>query len=297
VAIGLRALRAASLVLGAPPPGLGQHTLARRIYARTLARTPPAEPVVQRMHGGARFELHLSDRVQGEAFLTRRYEPALVDLIQSRLPASDAVVFDAGAHVGLVAIQLATLRRGRGDSIHAFEPCRANVARLRRNLELNPGLSVQLHEVAVGDREAEVTLATAPHGSDLAGTRVVTDAGLDDGPGGRTERAPMITLDGFTEQIGIDRIDVLKLDVEGSEIRALEGAASLMSGQRIGCVVCELNDVYLERQGLRRGDVAARFASWGYREAPVPPVGAQRLRVGRPARVVVDMAFEPGASR
>jgi FkbM family methyltransferase len=181
--------------------------------------------------------------------------------------------------------------------IHALEPATDNFARLSRNLELNPGLDVGLHRVAVGDREGEVELISAPGGRDLAGTRVVTAEVGEEVAGGPVERAPMITLDGFAAGHGIERVDVLKLDVEGHELPALEGASALISDRRVGCVVCELNDVYLARRGLRRADVIAKFAAWGFRAASVPPVGAQRLRPARRHRTVEDVVFEPERDR
>ena len=280
----MRALRAMSAVLGALPPGLGQAALARRLRARSSL--PPT--AVQRLRGGARFELHLTDRVQGEVFFMRRYEPALIAFLDGRLPAG-GVLFDVGAHVGLVSIQVAV---ARGDvSVHAFEPSTTNAARLERNLALNPGASVRLIRAAVGEGEGEAELATAAGGADLAGSRILAE------PGPRSEssveRVPLVTLDGYADEHRIERVHALKLDVEGSELAALGGAARLLSERRIGCLVCELNDVYLAERGLDRADVVERLRGFGYRPAPIPPVGAQRLRGASSEGDVVDAAFVP----
>jgi FkbM family methyltransferase len=290
MALGPVGLRAVAFVLGAPPPGLGQHAVARRLHARLIAPRAPSEPVVQRLRGGARFELHLEDRVQGEAFLARRYESALVEFICRRLPETGGVVVDVGAHVGLVAIQVAALRAGRGTVVHAVEPSALNATRLRRNLALNDGLDVRVQQLAIGARDGEAELVSVPGGRDMGGTRVRAPEEAAHGAG---EQVPMVTLDTFVERAGIDSIDVLKVDVEGHETAVLEGASTLLAGQRARCVVCELNDAYLESQGIARADVVALIERWGYRETPIPPVGAQRLRRGPRAGPVVDVAFEP----
>jgi FkbM family methyltransferase len=237
------------------------------------------------------FELDLSDRAQAEAFLMRRYEPALIEHALSRLPPEGGVVLDAGAHVGLVALQLAVLRRSEGTVVHALEPNPVSAGRLRRNLQLNPGASAELHELAVGEREGEVELAWQADARNLAGSHV---AGPSEPDGAATGRVGMTTLDRFAASRGLERVDVLKLDVEGYELPALEGAAGLLAEGRVGCVLCELNDVYLAERGAARGDIVSRLERWGYRRVPIAPVGAQRLRARarRGGRAIEDAAFE-----
>jgi FkbM family methyltransferase len=245
-----------------------------------------AETALQRLRGGTRFELHLADRVQGEVFLMRRYEPALVAFLADRLPPG-GLFLDVGAHVGLVSIQVA-VRRSDVD-VRAFEPSSTNAARLRRNLELNPGARVELVRAAVGGSEGEAELSTAAGGADLAGSRIV--AGAAARPGTSTERVPVTTLDAYAAEHGLERVHALKLDVEGSELAALEGAADLLAARRIDCLVCELNDVYLAERGLGRDALVDRLAAYGYKPVEIPPVGAQRLRRSRRAGQVADVAF------
>jgi hypothetical protein len=50
-----------------------------------------------------------------------------------------------------------------------------------------------------------------------------------------------VSLDAFCVERGIDRIDLLKMDIQGHENYALAGAASLLAGRRIGMIYMELN--------------------------------------------------------
>ena len=52
-------------------------------------------------------------------------------------------------------------------------------------------------------------------------------------------RVNTITLDAFCQQESIDFIDILKLDIQGGEMLALQGAASLLATQRIGLIYTE----------------------------------------------------------
>lgn len=244
------------------------------------------------MRSGATFELELADRVQWEAFVLRRYAPALVELILARLPARGGTVFDVGAHVGLVGIEVAARRGAAGVTVHAFEPNPVNAASLRRNLERNPGLDLMLNEVAVGERDGEARIGWAAVGTDLAGSRIVSPEQASGLAGAEVRGVRMITLDGYVAARRIERVDVVKLDVEGHELAVLDGASRLLAGQRVGCLVCELNDVYLGAQGFGREDVVRKLRQWGYRQVAMPRVGAQRLRPRREGDVV-DVAFVP----
>ena len=65
----------------------------------------------------------------------------------------------------------------------------------------------------------------------------ITNAGGDPG----AELVPTVSLDDFCEDHAIDRIDLLKLDIQGHEPQALAGAAHLLSTARIGTLFIELN--------------------------------------------------------
>jgi FkbM family methyltransferase len=260
---------------------MGQQALVRRVAASAAG----GRPLVQALRGGTRFELDTRDRLQAEVFLLRRYEPGLMALLERRLRPGGTML-DVGAHVGLIALQAAALRRG---AVHAFEPNPLNAARLRRNAELNPDLAVTVHELAVGAREGEVDLVWEAGHTDMAGGRVGAASG---GNPGSSARVSMTTLDAFAEGHAIASVDVLKLDVEGHEPAVLDGAGRLLSERRIECLVCELNDVYLAEQGIDRTSVVTRLRDAGYRPLVIPRVGAQRLRPAREGGAVVDMAFE-----
>jgi FkbM family methyltransferase len=270
--------RAAADVMGTLPPGMGQHALARRLAGR-LQRSG-ARRACQRMVGGAALDLDLTDRIQAEAFLTRRYEPGVVQLIASRL-SQDDTFFDVGANVGLVSFTVSAI--APGIRIYAFEPHPANVAMWKRNHQLNPGIDASIEGCAVGAKEGCARLEVG----DESGWHHITTA-----PSRRGMDVPMITLDGYAERHGIAAISVLKLDIEGHEPLALHGARRLLQELRIGCVVCELNDFHLARTGSSREAVIGYLKAHGYSASPISPVGAQRLRRSDPNPS--DLVFEPG---
>jgi hypothetical protein len=62
-------------------------------------------------------------------------------------------------------------------------------------------------------------------------------------------RVAVLTLDEETERLGIDRIDMIKIDVEGYEPKVLAGARRLLREGRIRAILCEFNEEWLSRAG------------------------------------------------
>jgi FkbM family methyltransferase len=80
----------------------------------------------------------------------------------------------------------------------------------------------------------------------------------------RTEVVETITLDSLPERAGIDRIGILKLDLQGGELNALKGGERLLGGQRVDVICTEafLLPFYEEQPLL--GDIVALLATHGY---------------------------------
>ncbi|MBU6399774.1 MAG: FkbM family methyltransferase [Verrucomicrobia bacterium] len=171
-------------------------------------------------HGGRVLLRFPQDRGMEDAFFRHSLETGTADLIH-RLLREDDVAFDIGANVGWFTV-LMGLQVSRG-ACHAFEPTPDFFDRLCYNCRLN-GLSdrVVLNRVALGDKEGQVQLYTF---ANLGGGHTSTSKlGRDDYS---VSTAPMTTLDNYTTQGNIRRIDLIKLDVEGAELSVLKGAESV----------------------------------------------------------------------
>ena len=255
---------AASQLLRFVPSGLGAHAFARKI----LTRSRPMPPLVrlQKLHGGARVELDLSDRAQAQAYLIRRYEPEVVALL-ARIVRRGGVLLDVGANIGLITFSVGVQRPDV--SILAFEPDPANATCWRRNLELNPRVNARLEQLAVGTEEGELELTRGGE----SGWSFVSRPGQRGGM-----KVPTVSLDAYAASHGIKHIDALKLDVEGYEPKVLEGASLLLREGAIRFIVCELDESLLSRNCSTRRALVALLARHDYEPRAIPGVGAQRLR-------------------
>lgn len=182
------------------------------------------------------------DHVTAQMSGGKPYEYSLLRVLQRAMDDGDVFV-DVGAHVGNHAIYLAL----SGDiTVHCFEPNGTIADVLERNIEQNRLTSrVTVYRVALGASDASGTLVLSP--GNTGATRVTER----DGGGDIPIRALADVYNG--------RVDVLKVDVEGSEVDVVEGAIPTIrrfhplivieSGE--ATTVPELEDV-LREEGYRR---------------------------------------------
>jgi FkbM family methyltransferase len=144
------------------------------------------------------------------------------------------VIFDAGANVG--DYTQFVLDERPGAAIYAFEPASDSFAALSRRFPSG----VHLFEAGLSDQDGEAVLYADEPMSESASIMPQRRWHWDDP---RTFEAagsvPTVTIDCVCAEHQIERIDLLKLDIEGSEASALRGARRMLSEQRIGLIQFE----------------------------------------------------------
>ncbi len=249
-------MRACAFGLGVLPDGLGQFRLAQHWW---WWRRPAHRILPQRFANGTRLQLDLGDRTQALAYLTRRYCDDLIEQIVSRLP-PDGTFLDIGANVGMVSFQVA--HRRPDARIVAFEPNPLAVDGWLRNRRLSPASSATLEQCAVGDRVATLRLAS-PRTDLGAGVVAQDESGVE---------VPATALDVYCAEHDVERVDVMKVDVEGFEPEVLAGARELLAAGAIRALIVELNDGHFARRGSSRGALIAWLEQVGM--LPCGPVDA-----------------------
>jgi FkbM family methyltransferase len=156
-----------------------------------------------------------------------------------------SVFFDVGANVGFYSL-LASLRVGAGAGrVYAFEPLPANIAFLRRHLELNRVRNVEVLQVAVSDCDGTASFAGES-------TRAM---GKLEPSGSLT--VEMRSLDQLIAEARVAPPDCIKMDIEGGEFRALLGAARCFEERR--------PQLFLATHGKTvHEDCCRLLASWNY---------------------------------
>jgi FkbM family methyltransferase len=204
------------------------------------------------IRNGRRFVLNPSDFVQRNFFWFGE-EDQMEPRVLARLLKPGSVLFDVGANFGYYAITLAD-SLGHDCRVFAFEPFPSTYGRLRRHIELNALDDViRAYPVALAARAGFARMAMHSHNSGAAA--------LSDSDG--EERVEVSTLDNFCAEHAIDRLDFLKVDVEGCEEQLLIGGAATIT-RFSPLIFIELNPPTLARVGSTVGRVVARLREHGY---------------------------------
>lgn len=165
------------------------------------------------------------------------------------------IVIDAGANIGTFSSMAATCV-GMHGAVHAIEAHPDTFESLRKTIALNRFGNVQCHNLALTAHTGMARISNLGRKDD--NNHLVTEAHA--GAAGVEVRA--MTLADLACQFGLERIDLLKIDVEGHEISVLEGLGS-HAGQ-VQCVHVEALDRTLARYGRKLADLRDWFIANGF---------------------------------
>ena len=210
---------------------------------------------------GLDLRLNLRDNAQRALYHTGSYEPNLRDRILRDLEPGD-VYLDIGAHIGIHALTVARrLEQLGGGHVYAFEPTES-ADRLAEAACRNSIHNLTLIRAAVGDVNGQLELRTDPDfGPDDPGVRSAY------GPGKSVGHFPILRLDDWAIEVGLDRLDVVKLDIEGGEFAALAGMHATLARLKPRLVVLEESEIALERAGVTVEQLYNQLDRSGYRRA------------------------------
>ena len=130
------------------------------------------------------------------------------------------IVIDAGSCWGEIALYFAD-HTGAEGKVFCFEFAQDNLEILQQNISLNQHLADRIKVVskALWDKSGEI-LSYGAHGPS---TSLVRDTKRE-----RTLQVSTLSIDDFVKEEGIARVDFIKMDIEGAELRALQGADETM---------------------------------------------------------------------
>jgi FkbM family methyltransferase len=240
----------------------------RRLRDRLAARVGGSGVVAR----GAAAGLRIDAAGSNPGYALGISEPAVqAELARALRPG--AVFFDVGANVGFFTLIAARLV-GPSGCVVAFEPLGENVAALRRNLAANGVDNVRVVPRALGRGAERLPLGGPPGEPDPA-----LRARLSREPGAGGEPVDVAALDAVAAELALPAPDVVKIDVEGWEVEAIEGMTATLAAAR-PLLVVEVHDIPGERLPER---VAAALADRGYACRQLPHDGGQRHVVAAPA--------------
>jgi FkbM family methyltransferase len=201
----------------------------------------------------------------------RGYEPETSPLF-FRLAAHAAVTLDVGAYVGFFSL-LAGHANPRA-RVYAFEPLAAAFERLGQNIARNALSNVEAVAAAVADAAGKLDFFHAPTKAGIPCSSSLSYEFMAGTENLRKTAVPVLRLDDFVREKGLERVDLLKIDTESTEPAVLAGALTTLERHRPN-IICEV----LRGRGAERR-LEEILAPLGYRHYLLTPDGpAPRERI------------------
>lgn len=231
-----------------------------------------SKTVVHPMKAGYRMKLDLRVGEQNAAFHSGEYDPDDMALLFERATPG-AVMLDIGANVGFYSCAFAQHLKSRewAGRVFGFEPVMSNYERTLENVALNGFESiVTVTRTALGTAPGELVMHIVPGGeaNNSVGDNMLAEGSRRDTADWRKDVAPVVRLDDWAAEVGLDRCDLIKIDVEGAEPLVFEGGRKLLERFR-PVILGEFNPFWMGEIGRTFADVRAFFEPMGYRIARI----------------------------
>ena len=209
-------MRASRLVSG---KGLSlKFPLLGRVYSFLFHHLKPAQSIVLVDVRGIKMYADVRGAGLGPGSIHGNYEKGEVELFK-KIIKEGMIVVDIGANIGYYTLIAAKLV-GENGKVVAFEPEPGNYSLLVKNIEVNGYDNVIPVQKAVSNKLGTIKLFLHP-------TNVAAHRIYNSHDGRKSIEIETITLDEFFKA-QIDRIDVIKMDIEGAEIAALQGMKEIL---------------------------------------------------------------------
>ncbi len=164
------------------------------------------------------------------------YEAGTLHVIENSLRLGDTFI-DIGANIGLMTLT-ASQMVGKSGCVHSFEPVPETYAILEQNISINRVSNVICYDKALGATKETKTIYRR---NDISrGSASLIKPNKHSGK----YDVEVDTLDNFIESRHIDSVHMLKIDVEGWELRVLRGGKRLFRSQEAPILCLEYSTLY-----------------------------------------------------
>ncbi len=217
------------------------------------------KPTTIRWLEGLRIRLFPGNETSHVLFLTGLYEPNEF-LWLDRFLAPGMTVIDGGANMGLYTLYAAR-RVGPAGTVLAIEPSQRDFDRLTEHVRLNRLHNVRCRRLALSRAPGRGQLRVAAEWN--AGHNTLGEFGYETTELVRVEEVEVRALDAIVADEGLQRVDLIKLDIEGAEYDALVGSDETLR-RFAPAILIELSDRTLRHQGHHSGEIWDFLEGRGY---------------------------------
>ena len=200
----------------------------------------------KRLHNNFYMLLNPTEHIQQQLFWYGCYEKELGDLVKKMLRPDD-VFIDIGANIGYFSLLAATI--SPTIKVISFEPVKDLFKKMDKNFSINDSKNIIAINAAVGEINEHRHLYLS----------AIDNLGMSsfqqpENYSGKREKVEVIVVDDWFKTSGLTKIDLIKLDIEGSELAALKGMRTVLEKQ-MPVLIVEINPEALLLFGLKPLDI------------------------------------------
>jgi FkbM family methyltransferase len=178
------------------------------------------KPFIKKLHNGQLIRLIPQDHIQRTLLWYGFYEKESIQTWE-KLIVKDSVVIDIGANIGYYTLIAA--HKAINGSVHSFEPVPTSFQALQKNISLNNLSNVIANPCGVSNVQSlEKYYVSSIDNSGMSGMRPAENFS------GLVETINTITIDDYSSEHELRRIDFIKIDIEGNELNALMGMKKVL---------------------------------------------------------------------
>jgi FkbM family methyltransferase len=188
---------------------------------------------------GVRMRVDMRTGIGTSIYVYKCWEYPVTELLKAVLKPG-MCFFDIGSNIGYYSL----LAAARCESVYAFEPVPKLFEALRENIALN-GFNVSPHSIAL----ARYTRATTFFVVDDSQNQGLSS--LHESPGAEAITIPAQSLDDFVREQKLQRVDLMKVDVEGAEEQVFQGGRDVLGSDAAPDIIFECHPGAKSDEALR----------------------------------------------
>ncbi len=204
---------------------------ARHLYNLTRLFIRENERIITRH--GIKFEVELNEAIDFNLFLFGDYQKHVYENKFLQI-FEDSIIFDVGANSGVMSLFFAA--KAKKGFVYSFEPTHYALGKLKRNLELNPGLAnrIELYQCFVSSKTKTVSDLTAYSSWPLSKT--TNSHKLHKGVIKPSAGVGSVSIDDFCREKKLKSVNIIKIDTDGHEMEVLLGGKETIKKFKPGII-------------------------------------------------------------
>jgi FkbM family methyltransferase len=234
---------------------------------------------------GLKIKLELDEWIQQQIYLFGHFDEKGINFMKKNLKQGD-VFFDIGANIGCYTL-IASKITGTSGQVFAFEAIREVYEKLMFNIRLNQMTEIKAENVAIFEKEELLNFYVSSR-ENIGMSSIFHH----DTERGDTVQVQAISVDEYVKQNHINRIDFIKLDIEGAELHALNGMRETLKRFR-PILLMELSTEVLPNTPLTPDEITQLLRELNYRQMAITQSGDPVPMDQNPDAFYHNYAFVP----